>query len=135
LPKLLLLLALPSLVTLHANKKFTQSGIGADYISHTLCQAIAAFLATIGYLWMFFLPAPTGPLVYVAACMVGLGEIGMIVTSQLLVAAEAPKNVRCVFPLSENFWLTFRKGIRQRFFWSLRECEHIGLFQIRGLAF
>lgn len=50
---------------------------------------------------MFFLPTPTGPLVYVAACVVGIGEIGMIVTSQLLVAAEAPKNVRLVVSLSK----------------------------------
>lgn len=71
-----------------------ESGIGADYVSHTLCQAIAAFFASLGYLWMYFLPAPTGTLVYVAACAVGIGEIGMIVSSQLLVAAEAPKKVR-----------------------------------------
>lgn len=68
-------------------------------MSHTLTQAIAAFFASVGYLWMFFLPAPTGSLVYVASCVVGIGEIGMIVSSQLLVAAEAPKQVRYVSPL------------------------------------
>eukprot|EP01127_Copromyxa_protea_P001602 TRINITY_DN11563_c0_g1_i1.p1 TRINITY_DN11563_c0_g1~~TRINITY_DN11563_c0_g1_i1.p1 ORF type:complete len:438 (-),score=83.85 TRINITY_DN11563_c0_g1_i1:45-1358(-) len=69
-------------------------GFGADYMSHTLCQGVAAAFAAAGYLWMFFIAAPTGVNIYLAACVVGVGEIGMIVTSQLLVAAEAPESVR-----------------------------------------
>jgi len=32
--------------------------------------------------------------VYVAVCIVGLGEIGMVVSSQILIAAEAPEETR-----------------------------------------
>jgi len=69
-------------------------GIGADYYSRVGILAIAALCASIGYLWMFFIEDPTGSIIYVAACVVGIGEVGMIVASQLLVATAAPKEVR-----------------------------------------
>jgi len=69
-------------------------GIASDYIDRTLCQTIAAFVAVLGYLWMFFLSDPTGTVAKIAVCFVGIGEIGVIVTSQILVASEAPKEIR-----------------------------------------
>jgi len=39
---------------------------------------------------LFVLPAPEGALIYIAIALVGIGEIGMIVGGQVLIAAEAP---------------------------------------------
>jgi len=69
-------------------------GIASDYVDRTLTQVIAAGIATGGYLWMFFLRDPTSVHARVAIAFVGLGEIGMIVTSQILVSSEAPPKVR-----------------------------------------
>eukprot|EP01126_Amoeba_proteus_P042452 TRINITY_DN4614_c0_g2_i2.p1 TRINITY_DN4614_c0_g2~~TRINITY_DN4614_c0_g2_i2.p1 ORF type:complete len:241 (+),score=30.90 TRINITY_DN4614_c0_g2_i2:257-979(+) len=70
------------------------AGLMADFMSHTLAQSIVAFIAMGGYIWLFFVSEPTGWMVYLAVCIVGVGEIGMIVISQVVVAASAPKNSR-----------------------------------------
>ena len=69
-------------------------GIAADYVGRPCIVAVAALFASVGYLWTFFMPDPTSKVMFGVAGFVGIGEIGMIVTSQLLVSVEAPKDSR-----------------------------------------
>jgi MFS family permease len=48
----------------------------------------------LAYAFLFSLDAPSGALIYVASVAVGLGEIFMIVSAQVLIASEAPARVR-----------------------------------------
>jgi len=69
-------------------------GIGGDYFSRVGLQAVAAVFAAGGYFWIYSLDSPDAGVIYAAACLVGIGEIGMIISSQLLVAAASPKELR-----------------------------------------
>uniref|UniRef100_A0A6B2L3Y7 Major facilitator superfamily (MFS) profile domain-containing protein n=1 Tax=Arcella intermedia TaxID=1963864 RepID=A0A6B2L3Y7_9EUKA len=69
-------------------------GFLADRYDRIVCQIVAAAIATCGYLFLFFLTSPRGALVYIAVCIVGFGEISMVVTSQILVTSESPKDIR-----------------------------------------
>lgn len=69
-------------------------GLLCDHLDRALCQTLAALVAGGAYAALFFLPDPTGWPVYLVASAVGLGEIGMIVCAQVLVAAEAPRASR-----------------------------------------
>jgi len=65
-------------------------GFLADRIDRVFAQLLAAIIAAGGYLMIFLLPAPEGAPIYIAIALVGIGEIGMIVGGQVLIAAEAP---------------------------------------------
>jgi len=69
-------------------------GFLSDRYNRLLCQSVAAAIASVGYFYLFFVEVPRGAHVYVAVCIVGLGEIGMVVSSQILIAAEAPEETR-----------------------------------------
>eukprot|EP01128_Nolandella_sp_AFSM9_P001291 TRINITY_DN1139_c1_g1_i1.p1 TRINITY_DN1139_c1_g1~~TRINITY_DN1139_c1_g1_i1.p1 ORF type:complete len:509 (+),score=79.31 TRINITY_DN1139_c1_g1_i1:154-1680(+) len=69
-------------------------GFMADRFNRTACQAVSAFVAAGSYFVLFNMSEPTGAVTYVMVCLVGLGEIAMIVSSQVLIATEAPKSVR-----------------------------------------
>jgi MFS family permease len=69
-------------------------GILSDRIDRALCLTLSATWAMLAYALLFSLNAPTGVLIYVASVAVGLGEIFMIVSAQVLIASEAPTRVR-----------------------------------------
>ncbi|KAJ3082995.1 hypothetical protein HK102_001335 [Quaeritorhiza haematococci] len=70
-------------------------GILADRFYRPLATLIAAVIGLIGYLALFFIRNPTSPSMYLIVCLVGLGEIGMIVGSLALVtAAYVPHDIR-----------------------------------------
>jgi MFS family permease len=69
-------------------------GFLGDKFDRVLCQVAAAFVATVGYFCLFFVQSPEGPVVFIAVSIVGLGEIGMIICSQILLTSESPDNIR-----------------------------------------
>lgn len=69
-------------------------GFMSDRISKVLSVIIMGCIGFIGYMFMFFLKTPTGAPVIIAAILVGCGEIGMTVSSQVLIAHSSPKDVR-----------------------------------------
>lgn len=70
----------------------------AGYIStkYDNVRALCAMsvLALIGYGGMSFMTDPTSMPAIVLACVVGVGEIGVIVSSQALVSRRSPKDIR-----------------------------------------
>ena len=69
-------------------------GALSDKVDKVLSVSIAALIAAIGYLLICFMPDVTGGWVYIALAFIGVGEMGEIISSQVLVTEEAPENVR-----------------------------------------
>jgi len=69
-------------------------GILIDRINRVSAVIIAVTLAAIGYINMGLLDDPLGPRMYVAAALLGAGEIAGVLASQALIAQDAPERER-----------------------------------------
>jgi hypothetical protein len=65
-----------------------------DRLNRSLSAAVLAAIAAGGYAFMACLTVPNGTSAYLAACLVGAGEMGAIVSSQALVCDAAPEEAR-----------------------------------------
>jgi MFS family permease len=65
-----------------------------DRLNRSLSAAVLAAIAAGGYAFMACLTVPNGTSAYIAACLVGAGEMGAIVSSQALVCDAAPEEAR-----------------------------------------
>jgi Na+/melibiose symporter-like transporter len=65
-----------------------------DRLNRSLSAAVLAAVAAGGYAFMACLTVPNGTSAYLAACLVGAGEMGAIVSSQALVCDAAPEEAR-----------------------------------------
>lgn len=69
-------------------------GIMADRLNAVVAVVIAAIFAAIGYSSLFLIENPFGTNMKFALILVGFGEIAGVITSQVLIAKYAPKEVR-----------------------------------------
>ncbi len=69
-------------------------GIMADRLNAITAVVIAAIFAAIGYSSLFLIENPFGTNMKFALILVGFGEIAGVITSQVLIAKYAPKEVR-----------------------------------------
>jgi NAD(P)-dependent dehydrogenase (short-subunit alcohol dehydrogenase family) len=69
-------------------------GLMADRLNAITAVVIAAICAAIGYSSLFLVENPFGTNMKLALVMVGFGEIAGVITSQVLIAKYAPKEVR-----------------------------------------
>jgi MFS family permease len=69
-------------------------GALADKLTRLMTVFWSAVIALAGYYMMFAINEPIGPEIIIAAILIGCGEVGMIVSSQILVAVEAPPTSR-----------------------------------------
>ncbi len=69
-------------------------GLMADRLNAIVAVVIASICAAIGYGSLFLIENPFGGNMKFALVMVGFGEIAGVVTSQVLIAKYAPKNIR-----------------------------------------
>ena len=69
-------------------------GIVSDKINRVTAVSIAAGMATIAYLGIFFVEDPTAPWVMALLAFMGVAEISAFVSSQALVGQQAPDNRR-----------------------------------------
>lgn len=69
-------------------------GIMADRLNAIVAVVIAAIFAAIGYSSLFLIENPFGTNMKFALILVGFGEIAGVITSQVLIAKYAPKEVR-----------------------------------------
>jgi len=70
------------------------AGIMCYKFHRVVAMAILSALAAFGYILICFTDDPLGPWMMVGACIVGCGEIGLVVSSTALVAQEAPPPIR-----------------------------------------
>lgn len=69
-------------------------GFLSDKVPKPISVFIMGIIGFFGYMLMFILKSPIGAPVIIAAILVGCGEIGMTISSQVLLAHSAPKDVR-----------------------------------------
>ncbi len=69
-------------------------GVLADRLDRVQALSLALIASTIGYGGTFFVHDPFGGLMIFCAIFIGLGEIGCIITSGVLVAEQCPEHQR-----------------------------------------
>ena len=69
-------------------------GVLADKLDQFRSLMLAMFCAILGYGGTFFIGDPFGTQMIVCAVFIGLGEVGCIVTSSVLIAQRSPEDVR-----------------------------------------
>ncbi|MEH6607310.1 MAG: MFS transporter [Pseudomonadales bacterium] len=69
-------------------------GIMADKFDHIKVLMLTLFIAAIGYGSTYFIVNPFGGWMIVCAVFIGLGEVGCIITSAVLIADHSPVKVR-----------------------------------------
>jgi MFS family permease len=65
-------------------------GLILDRIDRVLGLALAMILAAVGYFSLFMLADPLGPMIWVCAVLVGIGEMSANLASLTLIGSEAP---------------------------------------------
>ncbi|KAG2381904.1 hypothetical protein C9374_005696 [Naegleria lovaniensis] len=63
-------------------------------MSRLITMAVVSIISGVGYTMLSLLSDVTGGFVYLPIALIGIGEIGVIVCSQVLVTAESPNKVR-----------------------------------------
>ncbi|KAF0975533.1 hypothetical protein FDP41_005527 [Naegleria fowleri] len=63
-------------------------------MARLITMAVVSIISGVGYTMLSFLSDVTGGFVYLPIALIGIGEIGVIVCSQVLVTAESPNRVR-----------------------------------------
>ena len=69
-------------------------GILSDKINRVTALKIALAVSAVGYGSTIFIDNPTGTGMLICAIFIGLGEIGCIITSGVLVAQQTPEKIR-----------------------------------------
>lgn len=69
-------------------------GILADKLDRVNALAVALTISGIGYSTTFFVTDPFGGLMIFCAIFIGLGEVGCIITSGVLIAQQSPEHNR-----------------------------------------
>ncbi|HEY1075807.1 MAG TPA: MFS transporter, partial [Fontimonas sp.] len=69
-------------------------GILADKLDRVKALAIALLVSGLGYSSTFFVHDPFGGLMMVSAMLIGLGEVGCIITSGVLISQQSPEHNR-----------------------------------------
>jgi len=70
------------------------AGIMATRLDPVLALVISSVVALLGYGSICFTDDPTGTMGRICACIIGVGEIAVIVTAQALASRQAPEKVR-----------------------------------------
>ena len=69
-------------------------GILADRVNRVRAVAIAVGISAVGYSSLFLIENPLGGWMKIALILVGLGEVAGVIASQVLIAQQAPKEIR-----------------------------------------
>ena len=69
-------------------------GIMTDRMSRTKALSITLLIAFIGYGGTYFVSNPFGTLMIALAVIIGLSEVGCIITSGVLIAQQTPERIR-----------------------------------------
>jgi MFS family permease len=69
-------------------------GVLADRMHRVSALALSLALAAVGYSSMYFIRNPTGGAMIAGVCLIGVGEISALISSQVLIAERAPARAR-----------------------------------------
>ena len=112
-------------------------GIMADRINRVLVVIIAAAISSIGYGSTLFASDPTSGCLFIAATLIGLGEISGVIGSGVLIAQQAPGEIRGsvigIFSLFGAFGIMTATGIGGILFDHWKPQGPFVLFSVFGL--
>jgi MFS family permease len=95
-------------------------GILSDRMNRANAVILAVALASIGYGSTIFVTDPTGPSIFVVAALIGIGEICGVIASGVLIAQQAPRDIRGsvigIFSLCGTFGIMTATGIGGQLF-------------------
>ena len=69
-------------------------GIMADRINRVTAVVIAVAISSVGYGSTFLIQNPLGGGMLIVAALIGLGEVGGVITSGVLIAQQSPRKIR-----------------------------------------
>ena len=95
-------------------------GILADRMNRANAVILAVALASIGYGSTLFVSDPTSPAIFIVAALIGIGEISGVIASGVLIAQQAPRDIRGsvigIFSLCGTFGIMAATGIGGQLF-------------------
>lgn len=86
-----MIVGVAQMVTLIAAPIF---GVMADRIGHLKALVITLLVSAAGYCGTYLVGNPFGGAMILCAVLIGLGEVGVVITSAVLIADEAPAQMR-----------------------------------------
>ena len=95
-------------------------GMLADRMNRANAVILAVAIASIGYGSTLFVSDPTSPAIYLVAALIGIGEISGVIASGVLIAQQAPRDIRGsvigIFSLCGTFGIMIATGIGGQLF-------------------
>ena len=95
-------------------------GMLSDRMNRANAVILAVTLASIGYGSTIFVSDPTSPAIFIVAALIGIGEICGVIASGVLIAQQAPRDIRGsvigIFSLSGTFGIMAATGIGGQLF-------------------
>lgn len=95
-------------------------GIFADRMNRANAVILAVAMASIGYGSTLFVSDPTSPAIFIVAALIGIGEISGVIASGVLIAQQAPRDIRGsvigIFSLCGTFGIMAATGIGGQLF-------------------
>lgn len=95
-------------------------GMLSDRMNRANAVILAVALASIGYGSTIFVTDPTGPSIFIVAALIGIGEICGVIASGVLIAQQAPRDIRGsvigIFSLCGTFGIMTATGIGGQLF-------------------
>ena len=110
-------------------------GIMADRINRVNAVIIAVFISAVGYGSTILVDDPTGgAMIFICAIIIGMGEISGVIASGVLIAQQAPSEIRGsiigIFSLCGAFGIMVATGVGGQLFDSWRPQGPFVLFSI-----
>lgn len=113
-------------------------GVLSDRMNRANAVILAVALASIGYGSTIFVTDPTGPSVFIVAALIGIGEICGVIASGVLIAQQAPRDIRGsvigIFSLCGTFGIMTATGIGGQLFDKWLPQGPFILFSILGFV-
>ncbi|NJN79849.1 MAG: MFS transporter, partial [Anaerolineales bacterium] len=95
-------------------------GMISDRMNRANAVIFAVALASIGYGSTIFVSDPTSPAIFIVAALIGIGEISGVIASGVLIAQQAPRDIRGsvigIFSLCGTFGIMTATGIGGQLF-------------------
>ena len=111
-------------------------GLIADRMNRANAVILAVALASIGYGSTIFVSDPTSGLIFLVAALIGIGEISGMIASGVLIAQQAPRDIRGsvigIFSLSGTVGIMAATGIGGQLFDKWLPQGPFVLFSILG---
>lgn len=69
-------------------------GLLTDRVNRVTALSVALAITAVGFTSAILITNPYSPFMYISAVLIGMGEIGGVITSGVLIAQQAPHSVR-----------------------------------------